>query len=71
MVGLGKWALCAAALALAGCNGGEKDRADVHLTPKLLHHGKLVKGVYHGAPGTELDEATRNAIRQRQLRQQF
>jgi hypothetical protein len=71
MVGLGKWALCAAALALAACTEDSQRHAKRVFQQQVTNDGKLVKGVYLGKADTELTEATRDAIRRRQSLQQF
>lgn len=64
-------ALLAVVLALSACNEEAQRHANRLFDQQVTSDGKLVKGVYRGAPGTELDEATRKSIRERQLRQQF
>jgi uncharacterized protein (UPF0212 family) len=64
-------ALLAVVLALAACNEDSQRHAKRIFQQQVTNDGKLVKGVYLGKADTELDEATRNALRQRQSRQQF
>ncbi|MGE5476387.1 MAG: hypothetical protein ACM3Q1_07015 [Bacteroidales bacterium] len=52
--------LTAAALLLAGCNADER-----------AHVVKLNKGVYEGAPDTQLSDATRSTLKDRVQNQRF